>query len=192
MDNLRKVPDLSSITVAEMSQGLDHKLFWVDAKDVWFIQADPVWAEFTGMKSNPTKPVSLVDAFPLTAWLCLMNQSDIHAVAHLPSLVSLQLNHYQFLFISRLAEEISEMTTFLQMDSNIITQKESSCICVSVALPQVEITFVMPAHCHAKESFDLESVSKKLFYIKGIFTIFTYTCQLICRLFLQGQLWLNM
>jgi len=152
------VPDLSSVGVAEMSQGLDHKLFWVDAKDVWFVQAEPVWAEFGGMKSNPSKPVALVDAFPLTAWLCLLNQSDIHVVANLPSLVSLQLNHYQFLFLSRLTEEIAELTTFLQMDSNNITGKEASCICVSAALPQVELTLVMPAHCHAKESFDVDSV----------------------------------
>lgn len=144
--------------MAELTQGLDHNLFWTDAKDVWYMQVDPVWAEFTGMKSNPNKPVALVDAFPLNVWLCLLNQTDIYAVAHLPSLVSLQLNHYQFLFLSRLAEELSELATFLQMDSNNITGKEGGCVCASVALPQLEITCVMPAHCHAKESFDVDSV----------------------------------
>ncbi|XP_065343901.1 bridge-like lipid transfer protein family member 3B isoform X3 [Cloeon dipterum] len=156
-DNLRRQADLSSLTMEEVMQGLSRELFWVDAKDIWFVQLDPAWVEFTGMKST-ARPVPLLDAVPVTVWLCLIDQKHIHAVTHIPSLVSVQLNHYQFLFISRLLDDISELTTFLQMDSKKITGEEGGCICVGTALPQVEVTFVMPAHCHAKESFDLDSV----------------------------------
>ncbi|XP_059481044.1 bridge-like lipid transfer protein family member 3B isoform X3 [Neocloeon triangulifer] len=157
-DNLRRSADLSELTLSELSEGLSRELFWVDAKDIWFVQLDPAWAEFTGMKSSPNKPVPLMDALPITLWLCMTENKNIHAVAHIPSLVSVQLNHYQFLFISRLLDEVSEMTTFLQMDSKKITGEDSGVICVGAALPQVEVTFVMPAHSHAKESFDLDSV----------------------------------
>lgn len=48
--------------------------------------------------------------------------ADIHALAHISNLVSVQLNHYQFLFLLRLTEEMSELATFLSMDSNRIMQ----------------------------------------------------------------------
>lgn len=49
--------------------------------------------------------------------------ADVHAIAHISNLVSLQIDHYQLLFLLRLAEELNEMSTFLNLDAERILQK---------------------------------------------------------------------
>lgn len=51
--------------------------------------------------------------------------ADLHVIAHISNLVSVQIDHFQFLFLLRLAEEITELTTFLSLDSNRIMQNVS-------------------------------------------------------------------
>jgi len=43
---------------------------------------------------------------------CEPRTADIHALVHVSSLVSVQLNHYQLLFLLRLAEDINEITMY--------------------------------------------------------------------------------
>ena len=49
--------------------------------------------------------------------------ADLHAIAHISNLVSVQIDHYQLLFLLRLAEEFNEMATFLSLDAERILQK---------------------------------------------------------------------
>lgn len=49
--------------------------------------------------------------------------ADLHAILHISNLVSVQLDHYQYLFLLRLAEEITEMTSFLALDAERIPHK---------------------------------------------------------------------
>lgn len=49
--------------------------------------------------------------------------ADMHAIAHISNLVSVQIDHYQYLFLLRLAEEMTEMAMFLSMDAERILQK---------------------------------------------------------------------
>ena len=42
--------------------------------------------------------------------------AKMHLLVHITNLVSVQLNHYQFLFLMRLLETVSEITTFLTQD----------------------------------------------------------------------------
>lgn len=51
------------------------------------------------------------------------NMADLHVIAHVANLVSVQIDHYQYLFLLRLAEEVTEMTTFLSMDAQRITSQ---------------------------------------------------------------------
>lgn len=51
--------------------------------------------------------------------------ADLHVIAHISNLVSVQIDHFQFLFLLRLAEEITELTTFLSLDANRIMQNVS-------------------------------------------------------------------
>lgn len=113
-------------------------MLWTEAKDVWCINLDPVWGEFFGARAvGVNKSVPFLDAVPITIWLHTQldpnstikannrnspNNADIHILAHVSNLVSVQLNHYQYLFLLRLAEEAAELTTFLSVDSSRITK----------------------------------------------------------------------
>lgn len=115
---------------------LSRELLWTEAKDVWCVSLDPVWGDFHGARAvGMNKPVPFLDAIPVTIWLhthmdpnsTIRSNSaannlnaDIHALAHISNLVSVQINHYQYLFLLRLAEEAAELATFLSMDSNKI------------------------------------------------------------------------
>lgn len=80
--------------------------------------------------------------------------ANIHVIAHFGNLVSIQLDHYQLLFLLRFLEEVNELTTYLTMDSRRITQEMSSkqSVIIGCVLPQCEITLVMPSQTPGKES----------------------------------------
>jgi hypothetical protein len=71
-----------------------------------------VWGDFYGVRAvGNSRPVPFLDAFPLTLWAHVGPPSapDIRALAHVSNLVSLQLNHYQFLFLLRIADDLTEV-----------------------------------------------------------------------------------
>ena len=146
------------------------ELLWTEAKDVWYVHVDPLWADFHGTPATGNRPIPFIDAFPATLWLYKQeepgsggvcgaaggqtgtsssqvptvkpitkppplpprgkstnampiknNKSEVniakmHLLLHITNLVSVQLNHYQFLFLMRLLETVSEITTFLTQD----------------------------------------------------------------------------
>ncbi|XP_031339303.1 UHRF1-binding protein 1-like isoform X3 [Photinus pyralis] len=175
-DNIRSVPEeLNVSSVNTLIEQLSREMLWIEAKDVWCISLEPVWGDFLGARAvGNSKAVPFLDAVPITVWLHAKmdpnstiastengpKNADIHALAHISNLVSLQINHYQFLFLLRLSEEISELTTFLSLDSSRILKAENSgSMVVGALVPQVEVTFVMPSQCPGKESSggDVES-----------------------------------
>lgn len=144
---------------------------WTEAKDVWCCNLEPVWGDFLGARAvGHNRPVPFLDAFPLTLWCHVTTDSlnaekplvaDIHGMAYISNLVSVQINHYQYLFLLRLTEILSEMATYLTVDSNKILKVESGgSLIIGALIPQVEVTFVMPSHTPGKENSggDLESV----------------------------------
>ncbi|XP_025835027.1 UHRF1-binding protein 1-like isoform X3 [Agrilus planipennis] len=176
-DNVRNTPEeMTYSSVNALMELLSRELFWRDAKDVWNIHLEPVWGDFLGAKAvGSNKPVPFLDTVPVTIWLhtCMdpnstvkseenngAKHADIHALTYISTLISVQLNHYQYLFLLRLAEEVAEMTTFLSLDSNKIMKTDSmGSLIVGAVIPQVEVTFVMPSQCPGKESSggDVES-----------------------------------
>ncbi|XP_055853904.1 bridge-like lipid transfer protein family member 3B isoform X3 [Episyrphus balteatus] len=88
--------------------------------------------------------------------------ADMHAIVHISNLVSVQIDHYQYLFLLRLAEEMNELTTFLSLDAERILQKQhiKKSLILGCVVPQVEVTLVMPSPTPGKESSggDAESV----------------------------------
>lgn len=79
--------------------------------------------------------------------------ADLHVIAHFENLVSVQIDHYQFLFLMRLAEELNELTTFLSIDSKRIMQESPNrSVIIGTVIPQVEVTLVMPSQTPGKES----------------------------------------
>lgn len=82
------------------------------------------------------------------------NSADLHVIAHFGNLVSVQIDHYQFLFLMRLAEEVNELATFLSLDNKRIMKdaNPNQSIIVGCVIPQVEVTLVMPSQTPGKES----------------------------------------
>ncbi|XP_058450697.1 bridge-like lipid transfer protein family member 3B [Malaya genurostris] len=80
--------------------------------------------------------------------------ADLHVIAHVSNLVSVQIDHYQYLFLLRLAEELTELATFLSLDSKRILQEANveRSIIVGCVIPQVEVSLVMPSQTPGKES----------------------------------------
>ncbi|KYN40299.1 UHRF1-binding protein 1-like protein [Trachymyrmex septentrionalis] len=171
-DNIRQIPpNFSSNSVNELLRQLNRELLWTEAKDVWCCNLEPVWGDFFGARAvGQNRPVPFLDAFPLTLWCYFTTDSsateklspaDIHGLAYISNLVSVQINHYQYLFLLRLSEIISEMATYLAVDSNKILKVENGgSLIIGALIPQVEVTFVMPSHTPGKENSggDLESV----------------------------------
>lgn len=171
-DNIRQIPlNFSSNSVTELLRQMNRELLWTEAKDVWCCNLEPVWGDFLGARAvGQNRPVPFLDAFPLTLWCYLTMDSaatekpsaaDIHGLAYISNLVSVQINHYQYLFLLRLSEILSEMATYLAVDSNKILNIETGgSLIIGALIPQVEVTFVMPSHTPGKENSggDLESV----------------------------------
>ena len=158
-DHIRSIPpDFSSNSVNEMIHQLNRELLWTEAKDVWCCNFEPVWGDFFGARAvGQNRPVPFLDAFPLTLWVHMnsgdnpenasasspSSSADIHGLAYISNLVSVQINHYQFLFLLRLAEIVSEMATYLAVDSNKILKVESGgSLVIGALIPQVVLIFM--------------------------------------------------
>ncbi|XP_076255690.1 bridge-like lipid transfer protein family member 3B isoform X1 [Rhynchophorus ferrugineus] len=167
-DNVREAPKELDISCLEnLQKQLSRELLWTEAKDVWCIYLDPVYGDFLGAHSDINKPVPFLDAVPVTIWMHSNldpnttikdknggnKNADIHALAYISNLVSIQLNHYQYLFLLRLADQATELATFLSIDSDRILKVENnSSLAVGALIPQLEVTFVMPPQSPGKES----------------------------------------
>ncbi|XP_045598835.1 bridge-like lipid transfer protein family member 3B isoform X2 [Procambarus clarkii] len=98
-------------------------------------------------------------------------EAATHILAHTPSLVSAQLNHYQYLFLMRQLDVITELTSYLTYDTiNILThptmagvaltqENLGDTIVVSAVVPQVDVSLVMPPPHPSKDFIagDMES-----------------------------------
>ncbi|KAI5733207.1 hypothetical protein M8J76_008903 [Diaphorina citri] len=175
-DNIR--PDATQISDEDLPDNmsdilLSQELLWTESKDIWCIKLEPVWAEFhTSSDPSPHTAVPFLDNFPLTIWAHTRPSpgdstprtgqtrlADIHAVAYVSNLISVQLNHYQVLFLLRLAEDISELVTFLSMDAQNIsgsTSGSDTSLVLGALIPQLELTCVMPLPGGGKESSGID------------------------------------
>ncbi|XP_068247106.1 bridge-like lipid transfer protein family member 3B isoform X2 [Palaemon carinicauda] len=104
-------------------------------------------------------------------WESCRSEAALHVLAHTPSLVSVQLNHYQYLFLMRQVDAITELTSYLTYDTiNILTHPNMAgialspdnlgdTIAVAAVIPQVDVSLVMPPPQPCKDSMagDMES-----------------------------------
>lgn len=78
--------------------------------------------------------------------------AKMHLLVHITNLVSAQLNHYQFLFLLRLLETVSEITTFLTQDvSYILGEEDESSMALGLIAPQVDLSLLMPSGSQSRD-----------------------------------------
>lgn len=114
-----------------------------------FTQTNPFYSKASDESTNGD-----TDSAKVTSSSDDTSSADFHIIAHVSNLVSVQIDHYQYLFLLRLAEELTELTTFLTLDSKRILQDqvEEKSIVIGCVIPQIEVTLVMPSPSPGKES----------------------------------------
>ncbi|KAM4038800.1 bridge-like lipid transfer protein family member 3B [Anomaloglossus baeobatrachus] len=186
------------------------------AKDIWAIHFTQFWVDYEGIKSGKGRPVSFVDAFPFSIWVCqpkrfaqsqkqissncdhLVNlsksestdfagriqrkkllkqyystemdgrsaplqksqsldsslsstpalefpQADIQMLAHVQKHVSLQINHYQYIFLLLLQESLKQVVDNLIKDVEAVNGKpaEETKLSIGVLLKSAEVSLLL-------------------------------------------------
>lgn len=164
-DNVREAPSL-----AMSPQAMFHKdLLWTDARDVWHVAVASVWAEFTIPQS---RPVPLLDATPLSAWIYVKpepkpearerpnkkllsqfygekkeDEVGVYMLVVCSQLVSVQLDHHQLLFLLRLVDSLGEMGAFLSRDSvRISAPGTPPGMVIGAVVPQLDVSVILPGN----------------------------------------------
>ena len=140
-------------------------LLWKESRDVWHLYLDPLWADFHGTRATGARPVPLIDAFPLDIWLYKEpeelyvknrrnknERAKMQLLVQIESIINIQLNHYQLLFLMRLLETFGEITTFLTQDvSHILGEDDESSMVLGLVAPQVDVSLLMPSVSQSRD-----------------------------------------
>ncbi|CAK1542504.1 unnamed protein product [Leptosia nina] len=148
-----------SLDDIDRGSAVTPELLWRENRSIWCARVEPLWIDFCGARATNYKPSPLLDATPLTAWMCFEDGfNKIWVIGRTCGLTGLQINHYQLLFLLRQLEKLSELTAWLSHQAGRMPE-EPGTIVAGIVVPAVEVTLVLPTHCPGQESSrDLDSV----------------------------------
>lgn len=74
----------------------------------------------------------------------ISQEADIYVLVHVHSMLNLQINHYQYLFLLRMLDSLIALTAQLsEVTSSISSNVHSPAICITAWWPQIEISLVL-------------------------------------------------
>lgn len=111
--------------------------FYGVAKDRLPNDSEPT---FRTTNADTTKPINKNEVQPVS------RLGDIHMITNLTAKISVQLNHYQYLFLMRLVETVTSFMDELEEDTIFIKKEDPprTKISLSVIIKEVEVALVCP------------------------------------------------
>ena len=151
------------------SVGWKRDLLWTkETAQVWFIHLDPFWADFFAASGqlSKTKPLPFIGTVPITIWiqpspglffdnsilyyitcyiLIHLNTERISGLLSISSLISVQLDRAEYVFLLRVMENLKETTAFLDHQEKKFSAADSSqSMVIGAVIPQVDLSILFP------------------------------------------------
>jgi len=127
--------------------GWKRDLLWSkDKSEVWFIHLDPFWADFftTSSQTSRAKPMPFIGTVPVTAWID-PDKEKLCGLLQVNSLISMQLDRAEYIFLLRLMENVKETAAFLDHQERYFNPAATTqSIVVGAILPQLDISIIFP------------------------------------------------
>ncbi|XP_046446271.1 UHRF1-binding protein 1-like isoform X3 [Daphnia pulex] len=129
------------------SVGWKRDLLWTkETSQIWFIHLDPFWADFFAASGqlSKSKPLPFIGTVPITIWM-QPDSERISGLLNISSLVSVQLDRAEYVFLLRVMEGLSETTAFLNHQEKKFSSGDSSqSMVIGAVIPQVDVSILFP------------------------------------------------
>lgn len=85
------------------------------------VYLESIYGDFGGIRAVGNSSVPFLDAFPLTVWVhmdpllktCDNKTANVHVLASVTNLISVQINKFQAMFLTKILKQFSEVSTTL-------------------------------------------------------------------------------
>jgi len=177
---------------------------WTEARDVWYLKIDSLWADFVVSSKKKGSPQSectkaeetnklfpFINSITVFVWvhgakLCLESDQNnqmlnsqsskpwrpttIQALFNATGVCNVQISHYQFLFLMRMVEALSELSLYVTLDMENIAGAaifENMFTFLGV-LPTLELSLLFPLAPLEKEDSQTSELQSMVSEMSGV------------------------